>query len=141
MGILTRINLSSCWNPYKFSTNYLFSQFGESFLLKEHSYFYASTLSWEILQFFMNNSWIRKCDKIKIILFDVFSSCFTNQNSSFSWDFMVPVRILPPYCQKLFLRSRHLLDGILRTDNFSQAWKVFKFKKVISTLWQKSFQG
>ena len=57
------------------------------------------------LQFFMNNSWKRKCDKNKIILF---SSCFTNQNSSFSWDFMVPVRILPPYCQKLFLRSRHL---------------------------------
>lgn len=30
----------------------------------------------KFLQFFMNNSWKRKCDKIKIILFDV-SSCFT----------------------------------------------------------------
>ena len=88
----------------------------------------------------MNNSWKRKCDKIKIILFDV-SSCFTNQNSSFSWDFMVPVRILPPYCQKLFLRSRHLLDGILQKDNFSQAWKKLQVKKSDFYLMAKIISG
>jgi len=61
--------------------------------------------------YFFNFSWITRENesviKSKSFSLKFFSSCFTSQNLSFSWDFMVPVRILPPYCQKLFLRSRH----------------------------------
>ena len=102
----------------------LVNPYWRSILTFMHQHFHG-----KFLQFFMNNSWKRKCDKIKIILFDV-SSCFTNQNSSFSWDFMVPVRILPPYCQKLFLRSRHLLDGTFyKKTIFHKHEKTSRLKK------------
>jgi len=83
--------------------------------------------------YFFNFSWITRENEsvIKSKSFSFkFKLFYINQNSLFSWDFMVPVRIIPPYCQKLFLRSRHLmLDVILQTDNFSQSMKSLQVYK------------